>query len=71
MQDVHKEAYPAGLEIVLRDKFADEVKHNLYPLYPVPAGFIRGMDDDFLTNSLTIVSVNSVIPTCCLTICRN
>ena len=58
--EVHKEVYSVGLEIVLRDflfirykfvlrdKFADKVKHNLYLLYPVPAGFIRGMDDDFL-----------------------
>lgn len=47
MGEIHKEAYSAGFEMVLRnflfigtkillrDKFADKVKYNLYPLHPV------------------------------------
>ena len=48
MAAVHKDVYSAGLEIFLRkffigdklvlwDKFADKVKHNLYLLYPMSA----------------------------------
>ena len=52
-----------GLPITALLQLPDEVPNDLYFLLAASAGFVRGMDNDFFTNSLAMEGVSSLMPT--------